>query len=104
MAAVFESVASEVRDRAVKGDETSEAFLRKLDRRARIVLGLFARQEQITSRDVSNVLGLSERQVRNLLNEWVSASWLEVSDPSRRSRAYRLPEKHRQLIGSLSAK
>jgi len=104
MAAVFENVASEVRERAVQGDETSEAFLRKLDRRARIVLGLFSRQEQISANDVSSVLGLSDRQVRNLLNEWVSAGWLEVSDSSRKSRSYRLPENYRQFVGSLSAK
>jgi Fic family protein len=104
MAAVFENVASEVRERAVQGDETSEAFLRKLDRRARIVLGLFSRQEQISANDVSSVLGLSDRQVRNLLNEWVSAGWLEVSDSSRKSRAYRLSENYRQFVGSLSAK
>jgi len=104
MAAVFESVASEVHERAVQGDETSEAFLRKLDRRARIVLGLFSRQDEISANDVSSVLGLSDRQVRNLLNEWVSAGWLEVSDSSRKSRAYRLPENYRQFVGSLSAK
>ena len=104
MAAVFETVASEVRKRAVQGDETSEAFLRKLDRRARIVLGLFSRQEEISANDVSRVLGLSERQVRNLLNEWVSAGWLEVSDSSRKSRSYRLAVNYRQFVGSLSAK
>jgi DNA-binding transcriptional regulator PaaX len=49
-------------------------------------------------------LGLSDRQVRNLLTEWVAAGWLEVSDVSRKARAYRLPEKYRQFIGNLSAR
>jgi Fic family protein len=103
MATVFETVAGEVRERAIRGDEESEAFLRQLDRRARIVLGLFARQDQISANDVANVLGLSGRQARNLLNDWVEAGWLEVSDRSRKTRAYRLSEKYRQYIGNISA-
>lgn len=104
MASVFDSVAHEVRERALSGDEQSEAFLRKLDRRARIVLGLFSRQDQISASDVASVLGLSERQVRNLLKEWVEAGWLEVSDRSRKSRAYHLSAEYRQFVGNLSAK
>jgi Fic family protein len=104
MSAVFESVTREVREQAVHSDDTSEAFLRNLDRRGRIVLGLFSRQDEISARDVAQVLGLSDRQVRNLLTEWVAAGWLEVSDASRKAHAYRLPEKYRQFIGNLSAR
>lgn len=104
MSAVFESVAREVRERAVHSNGTSEAFLRNLDRRGRIVLGLFSRQDEISAKDVAQVLGLSDRQVRNLLTEWVATGWLEVSDASRKARAYRLPEKYRQFIGNLSAR
>jgi len=68
------------------------------------VWGLLSWQEEISANDVSSVLGLSDRQVRNLLNEWVSAGWLEVSDSSCKSRAYCLPETYRQFVGSLSAK
>ena len=53
--------------------------------------------------DVSSVLGLSDRQVRNLLNEWVSAGWLEVIDSSHKSRAFRLPVNYRQFIGKITA-
>jgi Fic family protein len=75
MAAVFESVAHDVRARSVQGNDASEGFLRKLGRRARIVLGLFSRQDEISAKDVASILGLSERQVRNLLNEWTAAGW-----------------------------
>ena len=103
MATVFETVAREVREKSVKPDVASEALLRKLDRRARIVLGLFARQDAINANDVARVLGLSPRQGRDLLIEWVSAGWLEVADASRKSRAYRLSAIYRRFIGSLSA-
>jgi transposase len=64
------------------------------------VLGLFSRQDEISAKDVANIFGLSERQVRNLLNEWTAAGWLEVSDSSRKSRAYRLAAEYRPFIGN----
>jgi hypothetical protein len=67
MAAVFASVAGEVRTRAVEADPQAEALLRRLDRRGRMVLGLFERQDEITANDADRILGLSPRQVRDLL-------------------------------------
>ncbi len=99
MAAVFESVAEEVRSRALVPDESSEQLLRTLDRRARLVLGLFSRQEEINANDVARLLGLSPRQSRQLLTQWLEAGWLEVSDASRKSRAYHLSAEYRRFIG-----
>lgn len=77
--------------------------LRRLDARARTVLGLFTRSEEITSADVARGLGLSDRAARDLLRDWVGDGWLTVADPSRRGRSYRLSADYRQFIGSLSA-
>ena len=77
--------------------------VRSLDRRARMVLGLFAQSEQITTAEAAQTLGLSDRMTRNLMQDWVSAGFLEVAEPSRRKRAYRLSAIYRQYIGSLSA-
>jgi len=79
------------------------AAIRQLDRRARIVLGLFSNSYQITTKDVARALGLSERMSRNLIHRWVEAGFLEISEPSRRSRAYRLSAVYRQYIDHLSA-
>ncbi len=48
-------------------------------------------------------LGLSPRTALLLLQNWTEEGWLEVADPSRRGRTYRLSASYRQLIGSLSA-
>ena len=80
-------------------DEKTERLLRKLDRRARIVLGLFSRQEEITSNDVARVLGLSARQAREVLNEWLEAGWLVISSTARKTRRYRLSAEYRRFIG-----
>lgn len=90
MVTIFEAVAHEVTDRAIQAHEDTEALLYKLDRRARIVLEIFSRQDKITANDVARVLGLSTRQARDLLSTWVSAGWLQMSDTSRKSRSYNL--------------
>ncbi|MEK7703738.1 MAG: Fic family protein, partial [Myxococcota bacterium] len=77
--------------------------LRKLDHRARTVLGLFGEVERIGTGDVARVLGLSERMVRVLLTEWVRQGWLVVSDPSRKKRSYELSALYRRYVGNPTA-
>ena len=103
LAAVFESVRLAAQKYVAEGQEAEPEDLRRLDHRARAVFGLFAGRETITSPQVAAELGLSERMARNLLKDWVKDGWLEVADPSRRARSYRLSAKYRQYIGSLSA-
>ena len=103
LAAVFEAVRLAAQKCAVQELEEEPEDLRRLDHRARVVLGLFAGRETIAASQVAAELGLSERMARNLLKDWVEDGWLEVADPSRRARSYRLSAKYRQYIGSLSA-
>ena len=103
MVTVFEVVAREVREQVIQGNKDSQFLLRKLDRRGRIVLGLFSRQDEITSNDVARVLGLSVRQVRDLLSEWVKQDWLEISSEARKIRRYRLSAEYRRFIGGITA-
>jgi Fic family protein len=103
MAGVFDSVAQEVRSHISQEIEIDDLLLRKLDRRGRIVLGLFAKQEQITSNDVSQVLGLSPRQARELIQGWVEAGWLETSKTAPKVRRYRLAAEYRRFNGEIAA-
>jgi cell filamentation protein, protein adenylyltransferase len=103
LAAVF-TVAKEEALRASEAGMSPEPLaLRRLDPRARAVLGLFGRTERITAHDVASTLGLSDRMVRLLLREWVDDGLLEVAEPSRRTRAYTLSAIYRQFIGNPSA-
>ena len=90
MANVFEMVAKEVKSWTAINPPTEPSFLRQLDRRGRIVYGLFEHQAEISANDVARALSLSPRQVRDLLNEWSAQGWLVVSEPSRKLRRYRL--------------
>ncbi len=78
------------------------AALRRLEPRARIVLGLFVHADRISAADVATALGLSERMARRLLQAWVADGWLLVADPSRRGRAYELSATYRPLIGHVT--
>jgi len=103
LAEVFEAVRGKAQKCAENGAPAEPEALRCLDHRARVVLGLFAKKEIITAPEAAEELGLSERMARNLLKTWVEDGWLEISNPSRRARAYSLSAKYRQYIGSLSA-
>jgi len=103
LAETFKSVRKEVRRLAAEGVSAEPEPFRALDRRVRIVLGLFAKVPRITASEVALALGLSERMSRVLLKKWVEDGWLDVADPSRRKRAYELTAIYRQYLGNLSA-
>lgn len=103
LAGVFNIAQQEAQQLAALPPLTEPEALRQLDPRARLVLGLFARSERITTADVARALGLSDRMARNLISDWVQQGVLEVADPSRRARAYGSSAVYRQFIGSLSA-
>jgi len=103
LAAVFDTASKEALKAAGEGFVAEPEALRRLDPRARAVLGLFARQERVSGRDVAMTLGLSERMARELVRDWVEEGFLEIVDASRRARAYTLSAVYRQFIGNLSA-
>ena len=103
MAAVFQRVAGEVREQAGQPGAPEPAELRRLDRRARIVLGLFSRQESVTAAEMARALGLAPRTVRDLVGGWLADGWLVLADPARKSRRYHLSAEYRQFIGEITA-
>jgi Fic family protein len=103
LAEVFEAVRQRAQKSAENAKPAEPEDLRRLNRRARVILGLFSRVETITAPEVAAELGLSERMARNLLGTWVKDGWLQVSNPSRRARSYSLSAKYRKYFGILSA-
>ena len=100
LSTVFEAAKQEALKCAGSTVAPEPEELRRLDYRAKSVLALFSRQEQITSADVAVALGLSDRMARVSLTQWVSEGWIVVSNPSRRSRRYALREDLRSYIDS----
>lgn len=100
---VFARAKEEALQYVKKGVSVEPEKLRGLDRRARIVLGLFAKKDRIATEDIAKVLGLSSRMVRVLAQKWVESGWLVIADGANRSRAYSLSVIYRQFVGKLSA-
>jgi Fic family protein len=90
MAVIFHQVAEEVQRQGESPYPQEADWMRGLDRRARRVAALLEEQGEIRSAEVARLLGISQRQARNLLRAWTAAGWLEVADPSNRGRRYRL--------------
>ncbi|MDP2864791.1 MAG: Fic family protein, partial [Elusimicrobiota bacterium] len=100
LAVVFGGARDEAAKYAKEGIPLEPEPLRKLDRRARVVLGLFARKDTVITQEVAAALGLSGRMVRNLVTAWVKDGWLVATNPSNRARAYRLSEIYRKYAGN----
>ncbi|MEI8012754.1 MAG: Fic family protein [Candidatus Omnitrophota bacterium] len=100
---LLSAVFNQARDEAVRaGGEkvvVEPEELRRLDRRARTVIVLFAKKDRVSVKDIAGSLGLSERMARVLAAGWVKDGWLEVLNESNRSRAYGLAEKYKQYAG-----
>ena len=104
LADVFARAKDEALKYAKEGIPLEHEALRKLDRRARVVLGLFTRKDTVITQEVAAALGLSDRMARVLLTGWVKDGWLALANASKRARAYKLTAIYRQFNGNKSQK
>ena len=65
-------------------------FLRTLDPRQRRLLSLFEAHSSATILEMAKHLKLSPRTLNDLCPKWVETGFLELANPSRKARSYRL--------------
>ena len=91
-----------VRSRAVEAERQGEldqtAALRDLDARQRKALSLFLQSTRVAASDVAGFFGMSARSAAALCAKWVETGFLEVADPSKKARRYRLAGKYEGLV------
>jgi len=92
MAASFEAVRRKMRQSAPAGDRSD--WIRSLDARQREVLPLFDEWAEITTRQIAELLDLSSRGARALVQKWVRDGFLVIANPSKRGRTYRRGDVH----------
>lgn len=68
-------------------------LLRELDPRQRRLLSLFKAQGSATSEEMASHLKMSQRTIVALAREWVSSGFIEIQNPSRKARSYKLADK-----------
>jgi Fic family protein len=81
------------------GRRDDAAALRQLDPRRRRLIELFRERGTVTTAEMAAHLGLSVRTVTVLTRQWVTDGFLEISDPSRKNRSYRLGPPYERLVG-----
>lgn len=100
LAEAFVTVKNEVVRLASRTPAAEPAIVRRLDRRARIVLGMFARTDMLATREIAAALGISDRMARNLVTEWIAAGLLVSIGVAKKTRRYGLTEEYRKYIGN----
>lgn len=90
MTDVFSSVQGQAIKAAKRGAADQSKLIRRLDPRQRQVMGLFRKQGTATTAEIAKHLGLSPRTLATLCQVWVREGFLEMHNPSRKNRSYRL--------------
>jgi Fic family protein len=98
MAVSFQKVEAQARAEAGRGGSDQTRVLRQLDARQRRALELFERSQEVTTRDIGEMFGLQARAASVLCRSWVEDGFLVVSNPSKKSRRYRLASKYEALM------
>jgi hypothetical protein len=104
LARVFTQAKDEAIQLGKNGVPSEPEKLRHLDHRARVVLSLFAKRDHITAKEAAEALGLSDRMMRILMQQWVEDGWLNIANASNRSRSYGLSANYRKFVGNVMAK
>jgi Fic family protein len=97
MAEAFSAVRSQAAKAAQRGAMDRTGQLRNLDPRERRLLELFRQQGTATAAEIATHLRLSQRTVVALCRAWLKTGFLELKNPSRKNRAYRLGKEYEAL-------
>ncbi|MFB7719416.1 Fic family protein [Nocardia sp. NPDC056100] len=74
------------------------ATLRQLDPRQRRTLELFRDSAVVTGSDIATHLGISPRTANTLIRGWITDDFIEIDDPSKKRRTYRLRPRYERLV------
>jgi cell filamentation protein, protein adenylyltransferase len=98
MAVSFQKVEAQARSEASRGGKDQTSALRKLDSRQRRALGLFEQSQEVTAKEIADLLGLKQRAAALVCQGWVQDGFFLVSSPSKKTRRYRLAGEYEALI------
>lgn len=88
------------RAHAVGGEKKPDQsdILRTINAQQRQALNLFKRQRVITSQELASFLKVAPRTSRDLCAKWLKSDFIEIENPSRKARSYKLAPKYEALI------
>lgn len=98
MADAFDRVEQRARDAASRGFVAHGPLLRGLTTSQRQMLGLFQEHAQLSALQIAQFFHIADRTARSWCSKWVADGFLDVADPSKKGRMYRLAKKYIPLI------
>lgn len=98
IANAFEKVFEQMKKSKDKGGKNYDKILRSLDPKQRKVLPLFYEYDEVTSSQIGGIFGFKSRTNSSLCKKWVEEGFLEVANPSNKTRTYRLARKFLVLL------
>ncbi len=97
MAFAFEKVVSQMISSKDRGQKDHSQLIRTLDAKQRKVLELFKEYDLISAKQIGDLFGFTQQTSAALCRKWTQVGFLEIADPSNKSRKYRLAEPFRAL-------
>ncbi len=98
MAHSFEKVVSQMLASSEKGKKDCSSVLRLLSPKQRKALILFRDFDQVTSKQIGELFGFQPRTNAKLCKQWVDEGFIDLVNPSRKARTYRLASKFKVLL------
>ena len=98
MADAFAKVRAAAERAASRGGHDASSLLRSLDPKQRRVMGLFQKQDIATSQEIADALGFARKTATILCRAWAETGFLNLQDPSKKARSYRLGPAYAKLI------
>ena len=98
MADSFAKVRLKASESSQRGQTDQSHFLRELDQRQKQVLSLFTNNKYITTKEVSELLGIHRRTALNLCNQWCDEGFIIQHGQANKSRKYELASKWLGLL------
>ena len=73
-------------------------LLRSLDPKQRKILPIFRLFDTVTSAQIGKLFGFQSRTSTLLCKEWIETGFLEIVDPSKKRKQYKLSERYMSLL------
>ena len=98
VADAFEKVRDQTLREARRGGKDQTRALRDLAARQRKALSLFEKSREITARDIAELFGYKPRTASLLCQRWVERGFLEMTNPAKKSRSYKLSDRYASIV------
>ncbi len=98
MAYSFEKVVAQMEHAQTRGEDDRSELLRVLDPKQRKALELFRDYDIVSSRQIGDIFGFQPRTSSALCKKWVECGFLDIDNPSKKGRTYKLADTFRGLL------